>query len=87
MSTHVHTHSPLMAASAGTAPVEPGRDLGAKQLPGTGVLAALARFGRGFIAALVESRAAQALAEIEAYDHRLGAELRAAMQRDGHPLR
>ena len=84
MSTHVHTHSPLMAA--GAAPAEPGRDVAAKRLPGTGVLAALGRFGRGFVAALIESRAAQALAEIEAYDHRLGAELRAAMQRDGYPL-
>ena len=84
MSTHVHTPSHLMSVSAGTAQA---RDVAAPALPMAGIRGAIARFGRSFIAALVASRSAQALAEIEIYEPRIAAELRAAMERGEQPFK
>jgi hypothetical protein len=81
MSTHIQT--PLMSMSTGTAQA---RDVAAPALPMAGIRGALARFGQSFMAALVASRAAQALAEIEAYEPRVAAELRAAMERGERPF-
>ena len=84
MSTHVHTQSPLMSMNAGTAPAAQAREVAA--LPMAGFRGAFGRFGQRFMAALVASRAAQALAEIEAYEPRVAAELRAAMDRGERPF-
>jgi hypothetical protein len=84
MSTHVHTQSPLMSMSAGAAPAAEAREVA--ELPMAGFRGAFARFSQRFMAALVASRAAQALAEIEAYEPRVAAELRAAMDRGERPF-
>ena len=86
MSTHVHTQSPLMSMSAGAAPAAQAREVASPALPMAGLRGAFARFGQRFMAALVASRAAQALAEIEAYEPRVAAELRAAMDRGERPF-
>ncbi len=86
MSTHVQAQSPLMSLSSAPASAAQAGSVAAQPSPMAGIRGVIARLGHSFMAALIASRAAHALAEIEAYDHRIAADLRAAMDRGERPF-
>lgn len=87
MSAHSQTHPGMMPMSASASSVgQAGREGQAPASWFEGVRGSLARFGHRLIAATVAGRMERALAEIEHYDYRLGAEMRAAIARNEHPL-
>lgn len=80
MSAHSQTHPGLMPLSASAPSAGRGGEATTHWFGAAG--ACIARFGQRVLAAAIAGRMERAIQEIQRYDYRLAAEMRAAIDRD-----